>query len=162
FSARVKPAHDSIFFKVARNQDTEKKATAMSTNASQADMNQPEKPNKAMRLVRPDDADMPRSSRRELTLPKPPVLANRPDSSALRRGFGRRWPLAIILGAVAAVGVFALVYYLMPERFKGFALLQVASTKPSLALEGGDSRGDFTTYLKTQAARIKSRDVLMK
>ena len=96
------------------------------------------------------------------SLPKPPVLSNGPDAFALWKGFCRRWPLALILGTVLATLAFGAVFFLLPERFKGFALLQVSSSKPSLSLDGVESRGDFQTYLKTQAARIKSRDVLMK
>ncbi|MFO0964510.1 MAG: polysaccharide biosynthesis tyrosine autokinase [Gemmataceae bacterium] len=38
----------------------------------------------------------------------------------------------------------------------------MSSAKPTLGFERADTRADFATYLKTQAARIKSRDVLMK
>src|SRR5262245_18812419 len=111
-----------------------------------------------VRLLRPEEA---RGDKKDWTLPKPPALANGPDATALWKGFCRRWPLAIILGVLVAGAAFAAVWFLLPERFKGFALLQVASTRPTLGLEG-EGRNDFQTYLKTQAARIKSRDVLMK
>jgi len=113
-----------------------------------------------VRLIRPENTNAGRKP--EWTLPKPPALANGPDAFALWKGFCRRWPLALILGTALAGVALAGVYFLMPERFKGFALLQVSSSKPSLSLDGSESRGDFQTYLKTQAARIKSRDVLMK
>lgn len=114
----------------------------------------------AVRLIRPE-AGLD-EGKRDWTLPKPPALSSGPDATALWKGFCRRWPLALILGTAVAAAVFALVYLLVPDRFKAFGLLQISSSKPSLTLEGSESRGDFQTYLKTQAARIKSRDVLMK
>src|SRR5205823_2823624 len=46
-------------------------------------------------------------------------------------------------------------------KYQAFSLLQVAANRTSLGW-GGEGRNDFPTYLKTQAGRIKSRDVLMK
>lgn len=121
---------------------------------------------KSLRLVRTDPAHRPAGEPegvgRIAPLPTPPGLAAGPDASALWKGFRRRWPLALCLGVAAAIGGFFLARFLLPEKVRAFALLQVSSARPSLGLEAQENRSDFPTFMKTQAARIKSRDVLMR
>lgn len=137
----------------------------MATHTNQPPGNGPSDASaKPMRLLRPEDGPVGtvKVRKTEWALPKPPGLSSGPDAKALWKGLCRRWPLVLIVGSATAALSFGLVWVLLPERYKAFSLLQVSSSKPSLALEGTESRSDFQTYLKTQAARIKSRDVLMK
>lgn len=96
-----------------------------------------------------------------ITLATPPALASGPDALSILKGLRRRWLLAAGVGLALAFVTFGAVWLLVPAKYQAFALLQVAANRTSLAW-GGEGRNDFQTYMKTQAGRIKSREVLMK
>ena len=91
----------------------------------------------------------------------PPALANGPDLPGLLKAFQRRWMLAVSVGAVLAVAVAGVVWLALAPKYTATAQVYVSSSTPKLMPDGthDDSRG-FSTYIKTQAARIKSRFVL--
>lgn len=91
----------------------------------------------------------------------PLALSSGPDALSLLKALQRRWLLAGGVGLLLGLATFAALWFLMPAKYQAFSLLQVAVNRASL---GGinDGRNDFQTYMKTQAGRLKSRDVLMK
>jgi succinoglycan biosynthesis transport protein ExoP len=91
----------------------------------------------------------------------PPALTATPDAMSLLKALRRRWLVAGILGVLAAGLVGGAAWVLMPARFTAFALLQVSS-KANPFLDRGNNREDFLIMMKTTAARLKSRDVLMR
>jgi succinoglycan biosynthesis transport protein ExoP len=92
---------------------------------------------------------------------QPPALTSTPDAMSLMKALRRRWFLAGTLGIFVAGIVTAAAFLLLPARFTAFALLQVSS-KPNPLSERQSSREDFTIVQKTIAARLKSREVLMR
>ena len=74
----------------------------------------------------------------------------------------RRWLLAVVLGVLAAAGAGAAVWFLLPANYQVFAQLQIASSQQSLvsSQNRAEGRGDFSTFLKTQMDRIRSRYVI--
>lgn len=94
-------------------------------------------------------------------LPQPPALTATPDAVSLLKALKRRWLVASILGILAAAVVGVSAWMLISARFTAFALLQVSS-KTSPLFDRGNSREDFLIMMKTTAARLKSRDVLMR
>ena len=95
------------------------------------------------------------------TLPKTPGLANTPDAMALLKALRRRWFLAGALGILCAAIVGAAAFVALPARYTAFALLQISS-KPNPLVDRINNRDEFTIVMKTTAARLKSRDVLMR
>ena len=93
--------------------------------------------------------------------PQPPPLVSTPDALSLLKALRRRWFLAGALGVLAACIVGAAAWMLLPARFTAFALLQVSSKQNAL-MERPGSREDYTIVQKTIAARLKSREVLMR
>ena len=92
---------------------------------------------------------------------QPPALTSTPDAMSLLKALRRRWFLAGAVGILLAGIVGAAAWTLLPARFTAFALLQVSS-KTSPLVERQNSREDFTIAQKTIAARLKSREVLMR
>jgi polysaccharide biosynthesis transport protein len=93
--------------------------------------------------------------------PPPSVLTATPDAFSLLKALRRRWLVAGILGVLCAAVVGTTAFLLLPARYTAFALLQVASTRSPL-VNNGNTREDFLIVMKTTAARLKSRDVLMR
>lgn len=91
----------------------------------------------------------------------PPVLSATPDALALWKALRRRWLAAVCLGVLVAGIAGAGAWVLLPAKFTAFALLQVSS-KPAAFTERVGNREEFTIVMKTTAARLKSRDVLMR
>jgi capsular exopolysaccharide synthesis family protein len=98
----------------------------------------------------------------ETRRPTPLALAAAPDLTSLLKSLRRRWLLAVSLGILAACVVGTLAYLCVPSRYTAFALLQVSSKPNPLSVEHGGAREDFTIIMKTTAARLKSRDVMMR
>lgn len=94
--------------------------------------------------------------------PPSPPAAGLPDGGRLLRALRRRWLVALMCGLLAAGAAAAALQALMPVRYIATASLQIAASKPTLLRDPRDSRNDFLTFMKTQAARIKNRDVLLK
>lgn len=95
------------------------------------------------------------------TQPKNATLANTPDALALLKALRRRWLLAGTLGLLCAAIVGSAAFMLLPARYTAFALLQISS-KPNPLVDRTNNRDEFTIVMKTTAARLKSRDVLMR
>ena len=92
---------------------------------------------------------------------QPPALTATPDAMSLLKSLRRRWFLAGALGFLVAGIVGAAAFLLLPARFTAFQLLQVSS-KTAAYMPQGAPREDFMIVIKTTAARLKSRDVLMR
>ena len=91
----------------------------------------------------------------------PANLAAGPDASSLLKALKRRWLLALCLGTAAAAGGAAAGWFLLTPKHTAFALLRFESGELTvIPRERHEGHGDFATYLKTQAARIKGRHVL--
>jgi capsular exopolysaccharide synthesis family protein len=87
-------------------------------------------------------------------------LAEGPNAAALFRSLKRRWMVAVTLGgALASLAAMAAWYALSP-KFTAFSQVRVLPWEPSLmnGSQGGSS--GFGSYIKSQAALIKSRPVL--
>src|SRR5262249_36342869 len=91
----------------------------------------------------------------------PPALSSGPDALSLLKALQRRWLLAGTVGLFLGLATLAALWFLMPAKFLAFSLLQVARDRVSLGGQS-DGRNDFQTYMKTQAGRLKNRDVVMK
>jgi capsular exopolysaccharide synthesis family protein len=83
-----------------------------------------------------------------------------PDSSGVARVLYRRWLLVLSVGLLVAGAAAAGAWFLIPPRFTAFALVHIASNQPWKVFPTPESRNDFSTYVRTQAAQIKSRYVL--
>lgn len=92
----------------------------------------------------------------------PPALASGTDARALVKAFGRRWPMAVALGLIAAAAAGTGAWYVFTARYVVYAQVLVGAPKRIVyqTNEGGDSRGDVLAYQRTQAATLKSRFVL--
>ncbi len=91
----------------------------------------------------------------------PPMPSATPDAFALLKALKRRWILAGTLGLLLATIAGAAAYMILPARYTAFALLQISS-KPHQLVDRVSNRDEFTIVMKTTAARLKSRDVLMR
>ena len=93
--------------------------------------------------------------------PLPPALAAGPDAKALLQALGRRWLTAASIGILLATAAGLAAWFLLAPKYTAFAQLHVNSTPPWLVFRNPDEgRGEFLTYQKTQAARIRGRFVL--
>src|SRR6266581_1961722 len=129
----------------------------------------------------PRDAQLPESSRRPAAPPppvagqvgratdaapppaRPAVLSSGPDLPALLKALQRRWLLAAALGLLLAPAAAAGAWLLLSAKYTAFAQLHVASVAPWVLgknIDTPEGRSEFTTFQKTQAARIKGRLVL--
>lgn len=68
--------------------------------------------------------------------------------------------VAVCFAAIAAAAAGALAWVLVPTKFSAYSTLQVSAYTNPL-IERGNFRNDFSTFMKTQATRIKSRDVYL-
>ena len=91
----------------------------------------------------------------------PPGLAASPDMFALLGALRRRWLLVLSLGLTLAGTVTAAIWYFVPARYTAYAYVR-AMLRPDTPWDKGEGSRDFLTYLKTQAARIKSQKVLLE
>jgi polysaccharide biosynthesis transport protein len=91
----------------------------------------------------------------------PTGLSATPDAVGLLKALRRRWFLAGALGVLMAVVAATTAYLVLAPRFVAFAVLQVSSKDPA-GFDRQENRIDFSTYMKTSAERLKSRDVAMK
>lgn len=90
-----------------------------------------------------------------------PPLATTPDAMSLFKALRRRWFLAGAVGILAAGVVGVTAWLLFPARYTAFALMQVSSKSNPLT-DRQSNRDEFAITMKTTAARLKSRDVLMR
>jgi capsular exopolysaccharide synthesis family protein len=100
---------------------------------------------------------------RPALLPQPTALSSGPDLPGLLRALQRRWLLALGLGLVLAPAAGFAAWFLLSARYTAFAQLYLASVPPWVVdrnVATAESRSEFLSYQRTQAARLKSRLVL--
>src|ERR1700756_4966950 len=92
----------------------------------------------------------------------PPALASGPDAGALLRALRRRWVAAALLGGTLAAVAGLTAWFLLSPKYTAFATLKVAYFEPEILKgpAGTTTRADFGTYMRTQAAQLKSRKVI--
>lgn len=83
-----------------------------------------------------------------------------PELAQLFHALKRRWLLAtglgLVLGGVAAV----VVWLLLSPAHVAFMQLRLSANKPSIISDDPNAQHEFNTYLKSQSALIRSREVL--
>lgn len=83
------------------------------------------------------------------------------DIGAFLRALRRRWPLALILGLAALLGVAAAALRWLPQRYAARALIQIDSTRSGLIPNPStDARVNFLYFQRGQLALVKNRGVL--
>lgn len=89
----------------------------------------------------------------------PSALSSAPDVSNYLQALKRRWISAAALGGTLAVVAAAAAWFLLPPKYIASGRVRVAYEVPTIdrSLSGP---ADFATYLKTQAAHLKSRRVI--
>jgi capsular exopolysaccharide synthesis family protein len=92
--------------------------------------------------------------------PLPPALATGPNTAAILKGLRRRWFLALSLGSILAAAAGIAAWYFLSAKYTAVAQVQVATGEQPIVFKDDQARSDFLTYLRTQAARIKSRYVI--
>jgi capsular exopolysaccharide synthesis family protein len=91
----------------------------------------------------------------------PPGLSAAPDLVALLRSLQRRWMLATALGIPLALVAAVAAWTLLTPRYTAFSQFKVSYDIPNLIFQEKGSGGNvFSTYLRTQAAQVKSRPVI--
>ncbi len=91
----------------------------------------------------------------------PPALSAAPDARSLIKAVRRRWLLASCVGVGVAVVVGVTLAVIVPQKYLAFATVQVTAFPDSGGIRP-NYRMDFIQQLKTQASRIKGRDVIVK
>ncbi len=91
----------------------------------------------------------------------PPALTAPPDLHALLRALRRRWMAAVAFGLPLACLAAAAAWLLLSPKYTAFSQFRVLSAQP-VVLSGKDTRYDFPTYIRTLAAQLKSRPVIMQ
>jgi capsular exopolysaccharide synthesis family protein len=92
----------------------------------------------------------------------PPGLSGSPDARNLLQALRRRWMSAVALGGTLA-GITAIaVWFLMAPEPTAFAQFRVSSVQPNITGDNPANQIAFPTYMKTLAAQLKSRPVIMK
>src|SRR5262249_39640629 len=90
-----------------------------------------------------------------------PAQASDASAGALLQAFRRRWALALTAAVAAAAAVGAGLFLLWPSKYTATTLVPVSSrAPPSLLSAGFEMPADFTLYVRTQSARLKSKPVL--
>jgi succinoglycan biosynthesis transport protein ExoP len=92
----------------------------------------------------------------------PPAIAASPDAAALLKALGRRWVAALCLCLLAGAGALAGAWFLVPAKYAVSATVQVASTNPNPVQKNQWRVDQFPIVMKTQAARIKNKDILVR
>jgi capsular exopolysaccharide synthesis family protein len=80
--------------------------------------------------------------------------------AGLLKALRQRWLLASIVGLICGSVAGAAMWFLKPAQYTAYALVRVASSGQRLLGESKENDVGQTTYQKTQAAMITSRNVL--
>jgi capsular exopolysaccharide synthesis family protein len=94
---------------------------------------------------------------------QPAALSSGPDLATLLKALQRRWLRVVALGLLLAPASAIVAWILLSARCTAFAQIHMASVPPWLVAKNTDTpegRSEYTTFQKTQAARIKGRLVL--
>jgi capsular exopolysaccharide synthesis family protein len=97
-----------------------------------------------------------------LPLAPPAAVSSGPDVGTLLRALRKRWMLAVSLGIVVAVVAAGVVWCLMADKYTVSAGVFVSQKVGPLTEDKNDGRNEFFTFLKTVAAGIKHREVLLR
>jgi len=89
----------------------------------------------------------------------PLALSSGPDVSNYLQALRRRWVSAAAIGGTLAVLAALAAWFLLPPKYIAMGCVRVAYEVPTIDRTPG-GRGDFSTYLKTQAAHLTSRRVI--
>jgi succinoglycan biosynthesis transport protein ExoP len=89
----------------------------------------------------------------------PSALASGPDVSSYLQALKRRWISVAAIGGTLAVLAALAAWFLLPPKYIASGRVRVAYEVPTIDRTPG-GRGDFMTYLKTQAAHLTSRRVI--
>lgn len=96
------------------------------------------------------------------TAAAPPALSSAPDMGTYLGALKRRWISVAALGGTLAVLAALAAWFLLSPKYIAFARIKVAYDNPVVMKEGlAANRGDFLTCLKTQAAQITSRPIIL-
>jgi capsular exopolysaccharide synthesis family protein len=81
----------------------------------------------------------------------------------LLKALRRRWLLALTLGTLCAAGAAAAAWFLLAPLFTVASQIYVNANPEPFGLRDNrqPGHGDFSTFLRLQAARIKNREVLL-
>jgi capsular exopolysaccharide synthesis family protein len=91
----------------------------------------------------------------------PPALASGPDLPSLLKALRRRWMLAVSLGIILATGAAGGLWLVLSPKYTANAQVLIGPPQSIVyEIDPDKTGGAFTTYLKTQAGRLKSRFVL--
>ena len=83
------------------------------------------------------------------------------DPRRILNGLKYHWFLFLVLGSLLAGGLGTVAWELLPAKYTTYSVLRVAATDAvKLDARDGGSRGEFVTYIKTQAMLIKNEYVL--
>lgn len=93
--------------------------------------------------------------------PRPRAVARpAPTANPLLKYLAYRWATVFFLGGLLAALLAVAAFQLIPSRYSTSALVRVSAEALSLTVNDPTSRAEFGTYLKTQAALIRSYGVL--
>jgi capsular exopolysaccharide synthesis family protein len=91
----------------------------------------------------------------------PPALASGPDFGSLLRSLRRRWMAAATLGTILAAVAGIAAWYFMSPKYTAFATVRVNSDRPSIQdLPYNPNNASFNTFIRSQAALLRSRPVI--
>ncbi|MBN1851412.1 MAG: polysaccharide biosynthesis tyrosine autokinase [Pirellulales bacterium] len=95
----------------------------------------------------------------------PEILRQGLDQNSLLNSLRRRWPLALGLGILLAIGVATILFFVFPDESQAVSLLKVHSEKPTLLkdIEGtGEGAASYELYQGTQLQAVTGEFVLQK
>jgi succinoglycan biosynthesis transport protein ExoP len=89
----------------------------------------------------------------------PLALSSSPDVGSYLQALKRRWISAAAIGGTLAILAALAAWFLLSPKYIAFGRVRVAFDVPTLDRNQG-GHGDFSTYLKTQAAHLTGRRVI--
>ncbi|HTU16658.1 MAG TPA: polysaccharide biosynthesis tyrosine autokinase [Gemmataceae bacterium] len=90
----------------------------------------------------------------------PAGLSSSPDLGTYLQALKRRWISAAALGGTLAVLAALAAWFLLSPKYIAFGRVRVAFDVPTPLDKIPGGRGDFKTYLKTQAGHLSGRPVI--
>ena len=93
--------------------------------------------------------------------PPPSCLTAGPDLGALLRSLRHRWMAAVAFGVPLALIAAAAAWFLLSPKYTAFAQFHVDAVQ-QLTFGTKDARYDYPVYIRTLAAKLVSRPVIMQ
>src|SRR5579864_3172058 len=90
----------------------------------------------------------------------PDAAASAFDKTRMLDGLKYHWFLFLVVGSILGGGLGALAFTLLPSKYTTYSLVRVSMSDQSLIPTKDSSRGEFATYMKTQANLVHSEFVL--